>query len=116
MKKCSRCGIRKLLKEFHKQRSRRDGRQAYCKECNSKIPTKRAYRILSEYGITEKRYDELLASPCAICGHPSQHLDHDHATGQVRAALCAHCNVGIGNLFDSPEMCRKAALYLESFE
>lgn len=35
MKKCSRCRVKKELDEFHKNRSRKDGRQSYCKKCRA---------------------------------------------------------------------------------
>jgi len=67
----------------------------------------------------------LFADPvCAICLQPeriagrSLSVDHDHRCCDgcekcVRGLLCHGCNVGIGNLMDSPELLRKAAEYLE---
>lgn len=56
---------------------------------------------------------------CAICraifsaaNRPC--LDHDHETGALRGALCRACNIGIGNLRDSPSVLRAAADYIES--
>lgn len=53
---------------------------------------------------------------CAICGSTfvrSPHLDHDHATGQVRGLLCNRCNTGLGMFKDSTELLAKATHYLE---
>lgn len=34
-KRCARCGETKSLDSFHRNRARTDGRQTFCKECNS---------------------------------------------------------------------------------
>lgn len=73
------------------------------------------------YGISENDYDLLLLAQggvCAICSGAcgtGRHLsvDHDHATGQVRALLCASCNNGLGRFKDSPALLRAAASYIE---
>ena len=56
---------------------------------------------------------------CAICGEVfcgNDHIDHDHTTNELRGLLCNLCNVGIGALKDSPEVCLKANEYLTSFK
>lgn len=56
---------------------------------------------------------------CAICGSVfcgDDHIDHDHDTNQLRGLLCRLCNVGIGALKDSPEVCLKASEYLTPFK
>jgi hypothetical protein len=40
-------------------------------------------------------------------------VDHNHATGEIRGLLCQACNHAIGKFKDKPELCRKAADYLE---
>lgn len=61
---------------------------------------------------------------CAICGTPPNgrrlSVDHDHSCcpgvktcGKcVGGLLCNRCNVGIGNLQDSPEILERALAYL----
>lgn len=76
-----------------------------------------------QYGITPERYNEILASQgglCAIClKSPADprgfrpHLDHDHATGQVRGILCGPCNKGLGMFGDELAVIRSALAYLE---
>lgn len=83
-------------------------------------------RVLrSRFGIT---YDDLArmhaeqGGVCAICGRPltivpgrqgaSAHVDHDHATGEIRGLLCTGCNAGIGHLQDDPGRLLAAAAYL----
>lgn len=56
---------------------------------------------------------------CDICGKPSNgrgglHIDHDHATGQVRGSLCHSCNSLLGYAQDSPELLAKAIAYLKA--
>lgn len=57
---------------------------------------------------------------CDICGeeskdlvHPELHLDHCHATGNVRGRLCNRCNAGLGQFRDSPELLIRAIEYLK---
>jgi hypothetical protein len=50
---------------------------------------------------------------CAIChSAPAAHVDHDHATGKVRALLCFNCNGGLGQFKDNPEALHAAAYYV----
>ena len=77
---------------------------------------------LKKYGITEKDYQEILASQgfkCAICGADHQEtkdaalrVDHCHETGTVRGLLCNKCNTGLGLLGDTADAIMKAAAYL----
>ena len=76
------------------------------------------------FGITIKKYDEILKSQkgvCAICKSdcPSGKnlaVDHCHKTGQIRGLLCFNCNLGIANLKESKEIFHKAAEYVEKFQ
>jgi hypothetical protein len=68
------------------------------------------------YGITALEADAMLAKQgglCAICkSAPAAHVDHDHATGAVRALLCFNCNGGLGQFKDNPETLHAAAYYV----
>jgi hypothetical protein len=89
--------------------------------------TYRRYKLKVNFGLTLEQYQEMLERQngrCAICLQPesgTMHgrpidlaVDHDHATAAVRQLLCGNCNKGLGNFQDSPDLMRRAALYLEN--
>ena len=77
---------------------------------------------LKRYGLTYATYVEMAAAQnwaCAIChfvpsgeGRDRLAVDHDHETGAVRGLLCQHCNRGIGQLHDDPDLLYAASEYL----
>jgi hypothetical protein len=78
----------------------------------------RAYRMRHIYHTTDEQIAELREDQdglCAICYGlaPASHIDHDHATGEVRGLLCNACNRGLGYFHDDPDALRAAADYLE---
>lgn len=84
----------------------------------------RRYRYKALYGLTAERLALLLAAQenrCAICGEAFDFskrrafvIDHDHASGAVRGALCTLCNVGLGSFGDDEERMASAIRYLGS--
>ena len=98
--------------------------RAYRAEYRNRPERKRAMRDLyyqRTYGISADEADEILQAQngrCAICSTPaparlaSMHLDHDHATGQIRGFLCIDCNHGLGKLRDSADLLLRALVYL----
>lgn len=81
-------------------------------------PWKRNWRLMRSYGISQARYEEMVAEQegkCAICrAAPEESLvvDHCHGTGRVRALLCHRCNVSIGLFGDNAATISKAAAYV----
>jgi len=72
---------------------------------------KRANYILQD-GEKEKLFKEQKGL-CAICKTSTKLvIDHDHKTGKIRGLLCHNCNIGLGNMKDSPDILRAASLYL----
>lgn len=77
-----------------------------------------------KYGITLEERDAMLEAQdgrCAICGtdQPGKRgffVDHNHATGKVRALLCHRCNSGLGYLQESVSFLQKAIEYLNKHE
>jgi hypothetical protein len=80
----------------------------------------RAIRL--KYDLTPEAYVSLVDSQggaCAICSTSlsatarTPHVDHDHATGDVRGVLCFLCNTALGKFRDDPDLLRAAIAYLE---
>jgi predicted nucleic acid-binding Zn ribbon protein len=75
----------------------------------------RIYRRAGKYGVTAQEVLALFVGDraCNICGKAdSDHIDHDHATGQVRGLLCRSCNLGLGMFADDPDRVAAAISYL----
>jgi len=64
---------------------------------------------------------------CASCGNPETKIDHrsgtvkelavdhDHATGKIRALLCNSCNVALGLLQDDSERIEHLLRYIQKY-
>jgi len=72
----------------------------------------------------ERKFEEQKGC-CAICGrnvselfpdgrNMNLNIDHNHQTLKLRGLLCNNCNLAVGNLQDSPELCFAAGEYLIS--
>lgn len=72
------------------------------------------------FGLSLTDYDVLVTAQgggCAICFGPPDyfgrfHVDHDHATGEIRGLLCQRCNRGLGHFRDNPDLLIEAAEYI----
>ena len=67
----------------------------------------RAKRLMDNYKLTIKQYEQILAHQggvCFICRQSEPvkgrrlSVDHDHITGEVRGLLCSRCNPLLGKL------------------
>jgi Recombination endonuclease VII len=122
---CPDCGEVKPLTDFPSTRANATGRHSYCKPCHNtrgratlkKLGGSRTYHLKRRYGISAVEADAMLEAQgglCAICrAAPAAHVDHDHATGAVRALLCFNCNGGLGQFKDDPSLLHVAAFYVE---
>lgn len=80
----------------------------------------RAGHLKRKFGLTLDDYERMLEAQgggCCICGTPppeggSLHVDHDHATGEVRGLLCFTHNNALGDFDDDPALLRSALAYL----
>jgi hypothetical protein len=80
-------------------------------------------RLQKTYNISTDDYLEMFNEQngsCAICNidysfsRKVMHVDHDHLTKKVRNLLCNHCNLGLGQFRDDPNLLEKAAKYIRS--
>lgn len=81
---------------------------------------------LKNHGLTVGDLEEMRERQmglCAICCDPmtpgrdaasSEHIDHDHETGEVRSLLCGNCNTMIGRAREHPDILIAGAAYLIS--
>lgn len=111
--KCKKCvaNARQRLKENkqrhyakfadkYKQQTR--ARYAKNKRLQQLLARERSMRNL--YGIDPETYAHMMNNQnlkCAVCEEgpiPRPYVDHDHATGKIRAIICHACNIGIGYL------------------
>lgn len=137
---CSRCGTQKTPSDFSPSKKKSRGHQYWCRSCINEaqnehgpsLETQRKRREygLKDYGISIEDYETRYRQQngcCAVCGihkdpwepfgvqgrNKFLHVDHDHATDNVRGLLCTGCNLGIGHMCDNPYRLRAAAKYLE---
>ena len=81
---------------------------------NKKHPARAKHlRIKNTYGLSPSEYKQLIARGCAICGARATHIDHNHLSGKVRAALCRGCNIGLGHFSEDESFLMSAAKYIK---
>ena len=142
MKRCSKCRKNQPLSAYWRDRSKKHGRMARCKDCKRKYDQayrrshpamhKTRYRDNREkelerhmrktHGIGFLEYESMFATQggcCAICGGLQDDgrrldIDHCHSAGNIRGLLCSNCNWMLGNAKDKPETLRLGAAYLEA--
>lgn len=87
---------------------------------------RRNYHLQKHYGITVDLWNDMYSSQqgkCAIClvsfatlKPKDVHIDHNHASGQIRQLLCTKCNHAIGNLNENPVLFNRAIKYLKKWK
>ena len=120
---CFKCNSYRNISRFSKNRRQ-------CKDCRNlerKIvrqnnpDREKCNRYRSKYGISLKKYTEMLESQdfrCKICTkHQDNHrrplsIDHCHKTNKIRGLLCDDCNLGLGKFKDDMKLLFNAAEYL----
>lgn len=101
MKRCVVCKVEKVLAEYNQSRSRNDGKQPHCRDCNRER-SKAYYRrnrahhrkvVTARKKLTIAQNKQLLLeylrrTPCVDCGEPDPVvLDLDHVRGEKTAAV-----------------------------
>src|SRR5882724_10406966 len=88
--------------------------------CRARDKSTKRRAWLADLGTTESELAALLEfqrGACAICrrsfSEATQHVDHDHATGELRGLLCSRCNNGLGMFGDGKEGLEVAIRYLD---
>lgn len=111
-------------------------RQWYAENRESHLSNRRAYYIANRDEIMEKtlcrqrkrKYGltsddvavvvEAQGGKCPICADAitakKGHVDHDHATGELRGVLCGNCNLGLGHFRDNVRLLEEAMRYLSA--
>ena len=128
-KVCRKCGKRKSLDEFYKNKSRNTietackvcrlaymkelGKTEHHKNTRKKYKETEAYKISQRKASFKRKYNLSLDQHskmyvkqngcCLICKRPVNyekiHTDHNHISGKIRGLLCRECNLGLGYFF-----------------
>ena len=133
-KACLGCGVQVLRADFYSKSSRcKTCHKAYTKQYSIDHPemvraTKnkhaRKYVLKGKYNLTPELWQAMFDGQngcCACCGRHQSVLsrtlvvDHDHATGKVRALLCAHCNSALGYIKEDANVLQGLAKYIENY-
>ncbi len=95
---------KKYVQEYNKKNKRKLLELNYSwrkKNPEASKLTARKTLLKRTYGITLEQYEEILQKQdyrCAVCKRHRDEftknlaVDHDHKTGEIRGALCTHCN------------------------
>jgi hypothetical protein len=106
---CDKCGTVSVYCHVTSDRTRYRCQVAR-KELKQRYPGKVSSRVTNLKELVIKQN-----GLCAICGREKKLvLDHDHSSGDIREALCHHCNTGIGHFFESADYLLAAVQYLRT--
>lgn len=121
MRRCRECS-NEANKEWHRtNREKVNERAKKWRRANPEKVKEKKRRF--NYKIEPHEFNQMLEDQrfkCPICVNDldmengKYATDHNHDTGVTRGILCPSCNLGIGNLKDSPTILRAALDYLET--
>ena len=111
VKRCSTCKEDKPLSAFGNNKTRKDGKELYCRTCKSYHNRK------TRYGLDDVEFHKLYYQQrgrCAVCNkHAELVVDHCHGSKRVRGLLCHDCNTSIGKLGDDITTLENVVKYLK---
>jgi len=130
-KTCSKCKKKKLVSNFPKDTTKKDGYHSSCKKCLSsrRKGNTTAINRKCKYGLTQEQFDLRFAAQykcCAACGTTETHrwcIDHDHKCcpkavtcgNCVRGILCYSCNIILGHCNEDKDALLNLVHYLEEY-
>lgn len=133
---CSNCKEPLTEANWIKDSKNKNGLHSWCRDCRSHqrrqryaendqddIDRLRRKHLWRTYGLTLEQFDEMLYSQlgrCKACHEPflrhrDIHVDHCHATRQVRGLLCNDCNTALGLVKESVERTQALADYITEY-
>lgn len=123
-KKCFRCQQSLPLKNFAKNKAKKDGLQERCRKCCKTHRFSSGYNLRQKDLVLRQKYNISLEDLkemekqqkecCYICqGEDKLYVDHDHKTGQVRKLLCHYCNTGLGLFKEDISILEKVIEYIK---
>jgi hypothetical protein len=116
---CKDCGNEKTRQYAQANKERRNERLREWRARNPEAARQKDLRarLMSKYNLTPAEVEELRevqGGKCALCHLTTRLLvvDHDHATGKVRAMLCRNCNTIMGAVDADPTILDRMAEYI----
>ena len=104
-----------LTKEYFPLHNKtKSGFDSWCKECRASYRSETRRGMYREM-ISDEALKDIIETvkECVICGSVEDLVvDHCHKTNIIRGMLCNHCNRGLGNFKDDPELLEFARMYL----
>src|SRR5262247_785747 len=61
LKKCARCPHEKPLSEFNNRQNSKDGKQSYCRDCQS------SYHLKYKYDLSQEAFDAMYHEQAGLC-------------------------------------------------
>lgn len=122
MKKlCKHCGVEKDISDFRPNKSKNDGHQFYCKECDREFQriwySKNKEHVKKKSKISDIKYRErarefitnyLKDHPCTICGENDINvLEFDHLRNKTKGvAYMVSCGFSLEKIKDEIDKCQ----------